>query len=661
MELAILKDLVIIFALSTGVNYLFTKIKVPTVIGYMFTGIVCGPHLLSLIGSTHEIEIMAEIGVVLLMFTIGMEFSLKHLIKIRKIVFVGGFLQMSLTAISFYFVSRIYGLDWKPSLFIGFLTALSSTAVVLKILQERFELTSNYGRTILGILIFQDIMLVPLILFTQILGGNEGAALSYKILLLLIKTAGIIGFVYVGQRWFIPKLLHVVAMTKNQELFMMSILLICLGVALLTSELGMSLAFGAFLAGLMISESDYNHNAFGNLVPFKDTFTSFFYVSIGMLLDLHFVFDNLEVIALTVTLVLVLKSLFAGGAGFLLGHTLRGTIMVGLGLRQVGEFSFILAKMGLESNIISERYYQLFLAVAVITMSISPFMIHIAHPLSDLICKLRLPRVLIDGLFPLPEIKIPSLQNHLVIIGKDIRALNMAVMAEKVNMPYVSIVFDPSLAREQQKKGKIVVYGDAVNEPILNKAHVDTADIVLVSVGDVIAAMSIVEKVRHLNPAAHIIVRALHTNEMEELYRIGANEVIPEKFETAIEMFSHVPNKRLLPYREINKIVAKIRDDHYGLFREKGKKANNTLLDELPNIEISAFKIDASSEICNRTLEDIKLRHKSDVTLVALKRDDHLFEHPDKNIKFQENDIAYVLGKPEQIANAVELFTGSES
>ncbi|MBE0666626.1 MAG: cation:proton antiporter, partial [Bacteroidales bacterium] len=236
MEMGVLKDIVIIFALSTFVNFIFTKIRVPAIIGYLITGVVAGPHLLRLISSPENVEVMAEIGVILLMFTIGLEFSLNHLLRIRRTVFFGGFLQLLLTVVFSMLLARVYNMTWTSALFVGFLTALSSTAVVLKLLQERSELTSHYGRTIVGILIFQDIILVPLILFTPFLGGAAGN-LGDQMLILLLKAAGILIFIYIGNRWLIPKVLHLIAMTRSHELFLMSILLICLAVAMLTHEM----------------------------------------------------------------------------------------------------------------------------------------------------------------------------------------------------------------------------------------------------------------------------------------------------------------------------------------------------------------------------------------------------------------------------------------
>lgn len=658
MELDILKDIVIIFALSTIVNFLFNKIKVPTVVGYLLTGIVAGPHLLKLISSVHDIELMAEIGVVLLMFTIGMEFSLKHLFKIRYVVFLGGMLQVLVTAAIFFGISHLYHLDWKSAIFISFLGALSSSALVLKILQDRSELSSNYGRTVLGILIFQDILFVPLILFTNIL-GDSSVELSDQMWQLLIKTVGIILFVYVGNKWLFPKLLHMIALAKNQELFMMCIFLICLSIALLTSALGMSLAFGAFLAGLMISESEYTHNTFGQISLFKDLFTSFFFVSIGMLLDLSFVQDNYLLVIATVLMVVTVKTIVAGGASFVLGHTFRGTIMVGLALSQVGEFSFLLAKIGSGYNLISNYYYQLFLAVAIITISLSPFLMQLAQPLANLIMKLPLPGFWVNGLFPLKEIEVPEMRKHLVIIGKDVRAEKLAVMAKYVELPYVSIVFDPVIVGELQKRGDIAIYGDAVNEPILRKAHVDTADIIVLSVGDVIAAMAIVDAVRKLNKHAYLLVRAKVMSDSEQLYKLGADQVVPEKLETAIDLFERILANRLLPKRKITSIISTIRDDYYGIFRARDDRQTNNFLDELPNLDIMALKVDDNSAIVGQTLAQIHLRNKIGVTLLAIKRDKKIIEHPDVKVVFQGGDILYILGRSENLEGASDLIVSS--
>ncbi len=659
MELTILKDIVIIFTLSTLVNLVFTKVKMPTIIGYMLTGIIAGPHLLGLIVLQHEIELMAEIGVVLLLFTIGLEFSLQQLIKIRKVVFLGGLLQFSLTALVIVVVTLFYDLELKVGLFIGFITALSSTAIVLKTLQERSELTSNYGRTVLGILIFQDLMLVPLILFTNLLKG-ENLNITHEILMLLIKVIGIIIMLFVGSKWIVPWILEFVIKRKNQELFLMTIFTICISVAYGTWQLGMSLAFGAFLGGLMISGSDYSHDAFGNLVPFKNMFTSFFFVSIGMLLDVEFILEHAGLVLITLSIVLVLKTFIAGGTGFLLGHTFRGTVLVGLALSQVGEFSFILAKIGQSAHILPDKYFQLFIAVAVLSMSLSPLLIAIAKPLANILLKLPLPKFWREGLFPLKELPMPDYQGHLVIIGKDIRAEKLALLSRNQDISYISITMDPNLVKEKQKNGEHVIYGDAMNEPILEKAHVKDADIVVISVGDIIAASAIVDKTRQLNPTAYILARAKYIKDMELLYKQGASHVVPEKFETTIELFHQILKKRLMVQREINTIISNIRDGYYGLFRENNKINNDWFFDEVPEFEINAFQIEENSEIENHSLKEISLRRKHNITLLAMKRDNIIIEHPKPDIIFKKNDCLYLLGRPENLINARQLMISRE-
>lgn len=657
MELTILRDILIIFALSTVVNFIFTKLKIPTIIGYLFTGLIAGPHLFALIKSQENIEIMAEIGIVLLLFTIGMEFSLKHLIKIRKIVFFGGLMQLVATAIMVMLVARGFDLNWSGAIYVGFLTALSSTAVVLKLLQERSEITSNYGRTVLGILIFQDIIIIPLLLLTPILAGNV-ENITGQFILLFLKAAAIIVVVFAGAKWIMPKVLHAIAMTKNQELFLMSIFLICLGVALFTHELGMSLAFGAFLAGLMVSESRYIPNTFSSLNTFKDTFTSFFFVSIGMLLDLQFVVDHYIIVIATVLVVVILKFVIASVTALVLGHTFRGIVMVGVALSQVGEFSFILAKEGMDYNIISDFYYQLFLAVAVITMSVSPFTLNKSRALTNLLLKLPIPKSLQKGLFPLKQIEIPALQNHLVLIGKDSRSLRLSQMAKHMKLPYISIIFDPAIVEEKQKNQENVIYGDAMNDPILRKGQIENAEVVVVSIGDLMIAMGVIEKVRMMNKHAYILVRTKHVSDIEELYQSGADKVIPEEFETAIELFDRVLGKYLIPQAEIQKHIAKIRDDNYGIFRKEEQSTEKfSVLSEIPNIEIVALKVEEGSNIANKSLEQIHLRKTYGITAVAVKKKNQIVENPTAHLIINIGDIVYVLGKPESIANAMDLFT----
>jgi CPA2 family monovalent cation:H+ antiporter-2 len=406
----------------------------------------------------------------------------------------------------------------------------------------------------------------------------------------------------------------------------------------------------------MISESEYSHNAFGNLIPFKGTFSSFFFVSIGMLLDLHFVVDNYLIVFFSVIVVIVVKTIIGGGTAFILGHTFRGTVMAGIALSQVGEFSFILAKVGLDYSILNNYYYQLFLAVAVISMSSSAFLFKIAKPLADFLLRLPLPKLMVEGLFPLKQIEIPQLKKHTVFIGKDSRSINLSKMASYLKIPYISIVFDPSTVKKLQERGVTVIYGDAVNEPILKLAQIDKAEVIVVSIGDVIVAITVIEKVRRLNKHAYVIVRTKHVADVETLYKYGANQVIPEEFETSIELFERVLIKLLIPQSEVNKAIAKIRNDNYGIFRDKYVKKPFNLLKEIPDMETTAYKVQDKSTIVGKSRSEIKFREHYGITIVAIKRGDKIIDHPGASTQFFAGDIVYVLGKTENIAHVGELF-----
>lgn len=419
MEIPLLTDIVIIFGLSVAVLLLFHFLRLPAVVGLLLTGILAGPYGFGLIGAIHEVEVLAEIGVILLLFTIGIEFSFKKLIEIKKQVIFGGSLQVGLTILAIFFVARQIGLSSSEAIFYGFLISLSSTAIVLRLIQERAEVDTPHGRAGLGTLLFQDVIIVPMILISPLLAGNRpgGGGIDSDIFLLAAKGIAIISLVLIAARWLIPWLLHQVARTRSKELFMLCVVAICLTIAWLTSYAGLSLALGAFIAGLIISESEYSHQALGNILPFRNVFTSFFFVSIGMLLDTGFLVNNLLLILLASAGVLVLKAFIASGAAILLGLSLRSGILAGLSICQVGEFSFILSRTGVEHGLLAD-HYQLFLAVAVLTMAATPFIISLAPRFADLILKIPLPAKLKTGLWPGPAIKTPKkLKQHLIIIG----------------------------------------------------------------------------------------------------------------------------------------------------------------------------------------------------------------------------------------------------
>jgi len=657
MEIPLLKDIVIIFGLSIVVIFVCHRIRVPAIVGFLLTGLLAGPYGLGLVKAVQEVKILAEIGVVLLLFTIGIEFSLKNLLQIKKSVLLGGSLQVLLTLLVTFLVARQIGQPVGESIFMGFLISLSSTAIVLKIIQERAEINSPHGRTALAILIFQDIIIVPMILFTPLLAGASGN-LTESLPVLVAKGMGIILLVYLGAKWIVPQALYQIARTRSRELFLLSVVVICLAVAWLTSSAGLSLALGAFLAGLIISESEYSHQAFGHILPFRDLFMGFFFVSIGMLLNLDFLLTQPGLVVLIVLGVLFIKTIIAGSVAILLGFPLRTTIMIGFALSQVGEFSFILSKIGVEHGLLGGNTYQLFLAVSVLTMAATPFIIGLSPHMANLALSLPLPRKLKSGFYPIKETKFVGKKDHIIIIGFGVNGRNVARAAKVAQIPYVIIEMNPETVRSEQAKGEPIYYGDATQEAVLQHADIKDAMIVVVAIAYPAATRRITQIARRFNPKAHIIIRTRYLQEMKPLYELGANEVIPEEFETSVEIFTRVLAKYLIPRDQIERLVAEVRSDGYEMFRSLSKQVASfsDLKLQLPDIEIGTLRVGEKSPLVGKTLTQVDLRKKYAVTVLAIRRGSQMLSSPHGDIPLSAKDVLFVLGPPEKIAQVTSLF-----
>jgi CPA2 family monovalent cation:H+ antiporter-2 len=661
MKILLLKDIVIIFGLSIAILFICHRLRVPTIVGFLLTGIVTGPYGLGLVKAVHEVEILAEVGVVLLLFTIGIEFSLERLLQIKKTVLMGGSIQVSLTLFLAFVIARQLGQPVGESIFMGFLIALSSTAIVLKLIQERAEVDSPHGRTTLGILIFQDIIIVPMILVTPLLAGATGD-LGAPVLVLIAKVIGIIGLVIVSAKWIVPRVLYQIARTRSQELFLLSIVVMCLAAAWITSSAGLSLPLGAFLAGLIISESEYSHHALGNILPFRDVFTSFFFVSIGMLLDIGFLFRQPGAIALIALGVLVLKPVTAGFTTVLLGFPLRTSILVGLALGQVGEFSFILSNTGVEYGLLDLNIYQMFLAVSIVSMALTPFIITLAPRLAGIVTRLPLPERLMSGFYAVSEIKVEPRKHHLVIIGFGVSGRNLARAAKGAGIPYTIIEMNPETVRSEQARGEPIYYGDSTREAVLRHANIKDARIAVTAINDPAATRRITEVIRRLNPNIHLIVRTRYLQEVKPLYELGADEVIPEEFETSVEIFTRVLAKYFVPRDEIQRLVSEVRSDGYQMFRNLSKVSASfcDLKLELPDVDISTFRVLQGSALIGKTLAQIKLRKRFGVSVVAIRRDAQILSNPGADTLIHPNDELFVLGPPEKVAEAASLLQNSE-
>jgi CPA2 family monovalent cation:H+ antiporter-2 len=482
MELDFLKSLVIIFGLSAFVVFILGRLRVSSIVGFLVAGAILGPHGFSFIEDVHKVELLAEIGVILLMFTIGLEFSMKNLMMLRSQVLGGGLLQVILTTgavilLSFFILKQ--GLN--EAVFDGFLVALSSTAIVIKLLMDRAEINAPHGRASVGILIFQDLCVVPFMLFVPVLAGDGGGI--KEITFTMFKAAIVVGIVLFAARWAVPHMLHEVVRTRSRELFVITIILLCIGTAFLTSKLGLSLALGAFLAGIVISESEYASQAISDILPFKESFMGLFFISVGMLMNTGFFVDNIFTIIMVVVGILILKSITGMISAAAAGQSMRVSVQTGFYLSQIGEFSFVLALAGKEAGLLTENAYQMFLSASVFTMLLTPFIIRVSPTMSGWVVS-RLPFKSLERLRRRKEKQaFPAKKSgHVIIVGFGLNGSNLAKVLKESGIPYVVLEMNVNTVRNMKERGEPIYYGDGRSVEILNKVGVRRGEGIVVAI-----------------------------------------------------------------------------------------------------------------------------------------------------------------------------------
>lgn len=657
MELPLLNDIVVIFGLSIGVIGVCHKLRIPAIIGFLLTGVVAGPGGLGLVGATHEVELLAEVGVILLLFVIGMELSLGELLRMRKPVFLGGAAQVALTIVAFEALASLHGQPMGRAVFAGFLVALSSTAVVLKLLAERAEMEAPHGRIVLGILIFQDLVVVPMMLLAPFLAGG-GISLGPSLLLLAAKVLAVLLGLAVVSRLVVPRILLLVVRTRSRELFLMTTLALCFSIAQLTSMAGLSLSLGAFLAGLIMSESEYSVSALEGILPFRDVFTSLFFISIGMLLDLGYFASHLGLVTLVSVFILVIKSSLAGVAALILGFPLRVAALAGMALGQIGEFSFVLAGVGLNLGLLDAPGYQLFLAVAILTMALTPFVMQAAPAVAD---RLAVWLPFLGGALAKDETRDrpEPLRDHLVIVGFGVGGRHLARAARMAGIGYTILELNPDTVRAEAAKGEPIAYGDAAQHAVLEHAGVASARVLAIVISDPAANLRIVEAARKVNPALRIVVRTRFVTEIEPLRDIGATEVIPEEFETSVEIFTRVLGAYLVPRQEIERFTSEVRAEGYGMLRASSLLAEPfcDVSGACSGFEVMSLRVEPKSFLDGKTLEEAELRRTHGLTLVAVVRQGHTQVNPEAGYRLQGGDVAHLFGEHATIIAKAGLFS----
>jgi CPA2 family monovalent cation:H+ antiporter-2 len=661
MEIPLLQEIVVIFSLAIAVILAFYRFKVPPIVGFLFTGVLAGPHCLGIIANVEDVDMLATIGIVLLLFTVGMEFSLKKIFEYKRYFFIGGGVQVLLTVL----FGTLMGLMLKgsigESIFLGYILTLSSTAIVLRTLNDKGDSNTPHGRLVTGVLIFQDVVAIPMMLMIPLLAGSS-TALDSQVLgkaalgVLILATSLLLA------HKLVPSLLHIIAKTRNRELFLLSVITICFAVAWLTSSMGLSLSLGAFLAGLIISESEYRHEAVGDILPFQDLFTSFFFISVGMLLDLKFLIAHPLIIVAAAAAVLLLKCITGAASALTLGFPLRTALLSGIALSQVGEFSFVLAKNGFDHGLGDEYRYQLFLAVSILTMGLTPTLMANSGLLASLGLQLPLPMRLKSGSTAgRNDEQLASskpLEEHLAIIGFGINGRNLAYAAKEVGIPYVIVDMNPETVKAEALKGEPIFFGDASHPTILEHLHIDKARAVAVVINDFGATRKIIRQIRRINRQIFILVRTHYLQHTSLLYELGASDVIPDEFGSSLEVFTRVLNYFEAPAADIEKIGGDIRSDFYEQF--KGHDTYTNMIDELSrgiaHLGVKAYHVDNDSLLAGKTLKDANLRSEYNLTVIAIKRQEQILAKIEAHTVLCPQDVVTVVGAYGDLKKASSLF-----
>ncbi|MBU2515759.1 cation:proton antiporter [bacterium] len=637
-------DIVIIVVAALMGALIAQKLKQPLILGYIIAGIVIGPYSGgATVSGVHEIEMLAEIGVALLLFALGLEFSFSELKPVWKVALIGTPIQIMLTLGFGYFIGRWMGWEFIPSLWFGALISFSSTMVILKTLMNQGWIGTLSSKVMIGMLIIQDLIVVPAMIIMPLLRDPK-AGLPLLGLAALKSALFLITMVVLGTK-LIPKLLSIIAGWDSRELFLLTITAIALGVGYITHLVGLSFALGAFVAGMVISESEYSHKALSDIVSIRDIFGLLFFTSVGMLLDPHFVMQNWSKILLIVLLVSL-------GKGMIFGLIVRGfgygkvvPLAVAFGLFQIGEFSFVLARVGLDTQSIDNEVYSFVLATAIISMVLTPIISGVTEPLYSFSKRFFKAESLKTF-----DVKEERLKDHVIIAGGGRVGQHIANILKLLSVEFVIIELNFRRFEQCKLAGFPAIYGDVCHELVLDVAKIKQANLMLITTPNTVISQSVVEKARLVNDKLHMVIRAEGTEQMKSLYEKGAYMVVLPELEAGLEIARQALLHLNIPAVIIQNYIDSIRQKHYSS-AHYSQKPSNTLM-QLKNaqnlIEITWTQIEKSSPFLEKSLRDLKIREKTGVSIVGVIRNDIFRSNPNAEYRFLNGDLVAIMGNAEE-------------
>lgn len=655
----LLDELAIVAALAVTVTVILSRLKLPTVAGLLAAGALLGPYGLGLATSVDAIEQLAEVGVVLLLFSIGLEFSLKRLRDIFRQVALGGALQVGTTSAVTAAVAVAFGQTWTCGVFYGFVFALSSTAIVLRALAERRELDAPHGRFIVGTLIFQDLCVVPMVLVVPLLGRASSAdGVAANMALAVGKAALVVVGTVAVSRFVVHKVLGWVDASRSREVFLLAILGLCIGTAWLTSLAGLSLALGAFLGGMVVADTQYGHRAMGDILPLRDAFVSIFFVSLGMLFDVRTVMNEPLLVGALLFGFLGAKGVLATFAALAMRFPARVAWLAGVGLAQFGEFGFVLTRLAESHGVIDARAASPLLTAGIASMFLTPLLVRVA-PHITAGERLLGPLERLLGVNSINEADSGGspLEGHVLIIGFGPAGRFAARALRDCGIALVVLELNADNVRKGREQALPVYYGDATSEEALRHAHVATARLVMLVMNDPQAATRIVDTVKRVAPDVPVLMRTRFLFEREGLLQLGARDVVAEEVEGAVEMIARMLRALEVPRNVIDERIREVRSETQTSERKqtlpRSRLGQMRALDEM---KIESVLVREDSPAVGVSPVTLRLRTETGALVVGVSRGDRLLERPDPTIPFEPGDVVYFVGTNEAIARAMRLF-----
>ena len=648
-----LAELVLTYAIALALILVLSRIRIPPIVSFIIAGAVAGPAGIGIVKTQDDVEMLAEMGIVLLLFTVGLEFSLTEIRRIWRKILIGGTLQVALTAVVILaLVVAFFGSvsTWRLGLFAGLFVALSSTAIVLQELGTLNQLDSPHGRLVVGVMLFQDLCIVGLLLLVPILSGMTPLSAVPGV---LAKAAAAIGAVALVSKFVLPILFRLVGRSGRREAFPLAVILASIGTAWASSLLGISMALGAFLGGLVLAESEYSHQAYTEIRPLRDILAGLFFISLGMLVDPGVLLTQFPIVIAIALLLVIVKASVATVAFVAAGTTMRVAATAGLDIAQVGEFSFILGRSGREVGLLSGAYWQLLLAASIATMVVTPAVLAVAPRIGSwMSLKIRYGSTEEDSSLP------DHMSDHVVILGFGMGGQLLARALQQLSTPYVVLDLNGATVRRARREGEAIFYGDATNEDALRAAGVERAKAVVGVLSDPYAAARAVTAIRSINAVLPIILRTRYKSEAESVMRHGATVAVSEEMEASLEVLAQTFARLDVPGNVIDVLLDSYRRESMGMrtIRTPGQPLES-LPSAISKTPIATHALGDGDWAAGRTLAEVNLRAETGALVIAVQQRGRYITSPPADLQLGVGDVLYLLGDESDVLLARRRLT----